>query len=377
MGNPASDIAIVGGGTIGLAIAWRAAQAGLSVTVIDPDPSRGAWRTAAGMLAPITELHYAESDLLRLNLASASRFPDFAAELTECSGVETGYRASGTVEVAWDAADLAALRDLHAFGTHLGLVSTMLTPAELRRLEPGLAPGLPGGLHAEHDHQVDPRRLHAALTEAVHRQGVRRIVSAASVHISDGRADGVALADATFIPAGVVVLAAGAWSSQPDLGVPSVPTVRPVKGQTLRLQLPEGSTLRHVVRATIKGSTVYVVPRENGEVVVGASSEEAGFDVRPRAGAVYELLRDAQSVLPELSEAQLVEVSTGLRPGTADNAPLVGPCDIDGLVLATGHYRNGILLTPVTGDAVATYLTTGVMPDELVAFSVNRGRVSA
>jgi len=377
MGTAASDVAIVGGGTIGLSIAWRAAQAGLSVVVADPDPSRGAWRTAAGMLAPITELHYAESALLRLNLASLARYPKLIAELESITGLDAGYRECGTVEVAWDAADLAALRDLHVFGSGLGLRSSLLTGAELRQLEPGLAAGLPGGLLAESDHQIDPRRLHRALTDAAVAAGVRIEWHEVTVEVRDGVARGVRRGDGSLIAAGQVVVAAGAWSSQPSVCDSAVPTVRPVKGQTLRLQLPAEVALRHIVRASVKGSTVYVVPRANGEVVIGASSEEAGFDVTPRAGAVYELLRDAQSVLPELGEAALIEVSTGLRPGTADNAPLLGRTAVDGLVLATGHYRNGILLTPVTADGIAELLASGTVAAELAPFGPLRERVPA
>ncbi|MCW2496806.1 glycine oxidase ThiO [Jatrophihabitans sp.] len=348
-----TDVAIVGAGVIGTAVAWRAAQRGLTVTLFDPDPTRGAWRTAAGMLAPITELHYAESALLRLNLASLARYPSFVEEL----GLPTGYRANGTLEVAWDAADLAALRDLHAFGTSLGLSSRLVDGAELRAIEPGLAPGLPGGLVADSDHQVDPRLLHAALTTAARAAGVRFVAEE--------------VRDLGALAAGQVVLAAGAWS-----GVLGGLPVRPVKGQTLRLRALSPLASGRVVRASVKGSTVYIVPRENGDVVVGASSEEAGFDVTPRAGAVYELLRDAQTVLPELGEAELVEVSTGLRPGTADNAPLLGRGE-DGVILATGHYRNGVLLTPVTADAIATLLATGETDPVIAPFTPSRTAVPA
>jgi glycine oxidase len=361
------DIVIVGAGAIGSAAAWRCAQRGWSVTLVDPDPARGAWRTAAGMLAPITELHYTESALLRLNLDSLARYPAYAGELTEVTGLPTGYLECGTVEAAWDAADLRALRDLHAFGSSLGLSSRLLTGRELRELEPALAPGLPGGLLAEFDHQVDPRLLHAAQLQAALDLGVTLRVGTARIDTRDGRVAGVTLDDGTTLGADVVVLAAGAWSGQVD----ALP-VRPVKGQTLRLRLPGGTRLSRVVRATIKGNTVYVVPRADGRFVVGASSEEAGFDVTPRAGAVYELLRDAQSIVPELSEAVLEEVCTGLRPGSADNAPLIGAAAIDGLIYATGHYRNGILLAPVTADAVATIIADGTPPDVVAPFAPSR-----
>jgi glycine oxidase len=177
----------------------------------------------------------------------------------------------------------------------------------------------------------------------------------------------VSLDDGTTLAADTVVLAAGAWSGQ----LAPVP-VRPVKGQTVRLRLAGPHRLAHVVRATVRGTPVYVVPRSDGRLVVGASSEEAGFDLTTRAGAVYELLRDAQSVLPELGEAELEELCTGLRPGSNDNGPLLGPSGVDGLVLATGHYRNGILLAPVTADAIAAYVTDGRLPEVAAPFVLDR-----
>src|SRR4051794_13224409 len=187
------DVVIIGAGAIGTAVAWRCAQRGLSVALVDPDPSRGAWNTAAGMLAPITELHYTESALLWLNLDSLRRYPDYVAELTDSSGLPTGYLECGTIDAAWDSADLRAQRDLHAFGTSLGLSSQLLTPRELRRLEPALAPGLPGGLLADFDHQVDPRLLHAAQFAAATRLGATSVRATARIQVRNGRADGVVL----------------------------------------------------------------------------------------------------------------------------------------------------------------------------------------
>ena len=308
--NARADVIIVGAGVIGLSIAWRCRQRGLIVTVVDPDPQAGAWRTAAGMLAPVSELHYGEQDLLRLGVASAARYPDFAAELRDDTGIDVGYRPSGTLVLAWDGADLAGLHDLHRFQLSLGLQAQLLTGRELREFEPALAPGLPGALLAEGDHSIDNRLLHKALLSAatvVPQRAVR--VDRQSVELEDG----------TRLDAESVVLAAGAWSA----ALHDSAAVRPVKGQTLRLRVPP-DLLNRVVRANVKGSAVYVVPRADGTVVIGASSEEAGFDERPRAGAVYELLRDAQTIIPALSEAELLEMSTGLRPGSPDNAPIVG-----------------------------------------------------
>ncbi|MGI8679518.1 MAG: glycine oxidase ThiO [Jatrophihabitans sp.] len=373
-GNGATtDVLVVGAGVIGAATAWRCAQGGLSVTIVDPEPGRGAWHTAAGMLAPVTELHFTETPLLHLNLDSLGRWPAFAAELVDETHTSIGLRECGTVAVAWDAADLAGLRDLHAFSQQLGVDVAMVTGRELRELEPAVAPGLPGGLLAAGDHQVDPRLLHAALMTALSRRGVRVLTNAVTITTSGDRVIGAQLDDGTQLSAGQVVLAAGCWSGRvPGLPANAIPAVRPVKGQTLRLRLPGPPRLQHVLRGSVKGTPIYLVPRADGRIVVGASSEEAGFDRAPRAGAVYELLRDAQSLLPDLSEAVLDEVCTGLRPGSPDNAPLVGPSGVPGLIHATGHFRNGILLTPVTADGVAQLMVDGTLPAVLEPFAPQR-----
>jgi glycine oxidase len=368
-----SDAIIVGGGVIGLGIAWRCAQRGVRAAVVDPTPGTAATWTAAGMLTPSTELHYGEQPLLVLGLDSARRYPDFVAELEDTTGTSVGYRRDGTIVSAWDTADLAGLRDLQEFGRSLGMSTELLTGRELRRLEPALASGLPGGLLAAADGQVDPRRLRDALLTAIERAGGRLVRErVASVVVESQRVRGVTLETGDTLDAGTVVVAAGAWSGQ-IAGVPAdaVP-VHPVKGQTLRLHLPDGPPLQRVVRGVVRGSPVYLIPRASGEVVVGASSEDAGFDVTPRTGAVYELLRDAQALVPVLGEAIFDEVSTSLRPGSPDNAPLIGPTAIDGLIVATGHYRNGILLAPVTADGVAELIAGGALPDALAPFTPSR-----
>jgi len=357
MANP--DVIVVGGGVVGLAVAWRCAQRRLHVTVADPAPGHGAAHTAAGMLAPVTELHYEGRALLELNLESARRYPAFVAELEDESGEDVGYRPCGTVQAAWDAADLAELRALQAFQASLGLDSKILTSRELRELQPALAAGLPGGLFAPQDHQVDNRALVTALLKAIRRRGVSLVPEP----VAEVFAGGVGLASGRRLSAGTIVLAAGAWSRSI---APSVP-VRPVKGQTLRLYA-KNLSFEQVIRGSVRGNPVYIVPRRSGEIVVGASSEEAGFDLRPRAGAVYDLLRDAQALVPELSETEFVEVSTSVRPGTPDNAPLLGRSDVDGLVIATGHYRNGILLTPVTADEIGRLVVDGVISDVIAPF---------
>ncbi|MFD3502148.1 glycine oxidase ThiO [Streptomyces sp. NPDC058678] len=371
-----SDVLVVGGGIIGLVTAWRSAQRGFAVAVVDPEPGGGAAQVAAGMLAAVTELHYGEQTLLGLNLESARRYPDFAAELTDLTGQDLGYRRCGTLAVALDADDRAHLRELHTLQRQSGLDSEWLTGRECRRLEPMLAPGVRGGLRVDGDHQIDPRRLAAALLAACERAGVvfhRTWTERLSVPRE--RAAGVVTREGVVLGAGQVVLAAGSLSGR-LAGVPDdlLPPVRPVKGQVLRLTVPEryAPFLSRTVRAVVRGSHVYLVPRENGELVVGATSEELGWDTTVTAGGVYELLRDAHELVPGITELPLTETRAGLRPGSPDNAPLLGPTGLDGLLLATGHYRNGVLLTPVTGDAMAEVLTTGELPEEARPFTPKR-----
>ena len=372
-----SDVLIVGGGIIGLAVAWRSAQRGLSVTVLDPDPGRGANRVAAGMLAPVTELQYGEEQLLRLGIASNQRYAAFAAELSQATGLDLGYRACGTLAVALDADDRAELRELHTFQQRLGLEAQWLTGRECRRLEPMLAPSVRGGLLVSGDHQVDGRRLGRALVAACESAGVVLHRSrAAELTVERDRATGVRAEDGTRLTAGQTVLAAGSWSGE----LPGVPErarlpIRPVKGQILRLRMESHfgqPFLSRNVRALVRGGHLYLVPREDGELVVGATMEEQGFDTTVTAGGVYELLRDAHELVPGITELPLLESGAGLRPGTPDNAPLLGPTALPGLVAATGHHRNGVLLTPVTADALADYLTTGQLPPVAAPFTPAR-----
>ncbi|MGW6396934.1 glycine oxidase ThiO [Streptomyces sp. NPDC055134] len=373
-----SDVLVVGGGIIGLVTAWRAAQRGLRTAVVDPEPGGGAAQVAAGMLAAVTELHYGEAEqtLLGLNVESARRYPAFAAELSEATGLDLGYRACGTLAVALDADDRAHLRELHALQRKSGLESEWLSGRECRRLEPMLAPSVRGGLRVDGDHQIDPRRLAKALVSACERAGVRfhRQWAERLTVVREG-ARGVVLADGTGLDADQVVLAGGSLSGR-LAGVPDdvLPPVRPVKGQVLRLTVPKvyAPFLSRTVRAVVRGGNLYLVPRVNGELVVGATSEELGWDTTVTAGGVYELLRDAHELVPGITELPLTETRAGLRPGSPDNAPILGPTALPGLLLATGHYRNGVLLTPVTGDSMAHVLATGELPEVARPFTPRR-----
>ncbi|WP_046734212.1 glycine oxidase ThiO [Streptomyces humi] len=376
MSSHTSDVLVIGGGIIGLVTAWRAAQRGLVTVVADPAPGGGAAQVAAGMLAAVTELHYGEQTLLGLNLASARRYPGFAAELTELTGQDLGYRRCGTLAVALDADDRAHLRELHTLQRESGLESEWLSGRECRRLEPMLAPGVRGGLRVDGDHQIDPRRLAAALVTACERAGVVFHRDwAERLTVVRERATGAVTRAGEELGAGQVVLAAGSLSGR-LAGVPDdvLPPVRPVKGQVLRLTVPPryAPFLSRTVRAVVRGGNVYLVPRENGELVVGATSEELGWDTTVTAGGVYELLRDAHELVPGITELPLTETRAGLRPGSPDNAPLLGPTRVDGLLLATGHYRNGVLLTPVTGDVMAELLAGGELPEEARPFTPGR-----
>jgi glycine oxidase len=370
-GSPA-DVVIVGGGVIGTAIAWRAALRGLAVTVVDPGLGDAATPVAAGMLAPVSEYVFGEQDLLRLNLLAVARFPGFTAELEEATGLSTGLRTEGTLAVAYDKADHDRLRRLTAFRRQLGLQATELDARGCRDLEPFLAPGVHGGVLAIGDLSVDNRRYAAALHVAAAKAGAQFIQGTAAQVVGDGAAgdgaagDGAASDGATsgivvdgsrVIQARTVVLAAG-WRTGQVGGLPAgiARAFRPVKGQILRLRHPGGMppVLTRTVRAIVKGTDVYLVPRADGELVVGATQDERA-DREVTAGAVHDLLHDAMSVVPAISELTFAEAAAGLRPGSADNGPVVGEIR-PGLIVAAGHFRHGIMLSAATADAVAGLL---------------------
>ncbi|MEV0153671.1 glycine oxidase ThiO [Micromonospora sp. NPDC050686] len=344
-----ADVGVVGAGPVGLAIAWRCAARGLRVVVHDPAPGSGASHVAAGMLSPVAEAYFGERELTGLLAESAARWPGFAAELAEAAGADLGYRTDGTLVVGLTADDLAEARRLWAYQQGLGLPISALRPSQLRDREPALAPRVRGGAVAPGDHQVDPRRLVAALRTAARRAGATLLPGAVTAP--------------NEVAAPVVVVAAGCGAAALT-GLP----VRPVKGQVLRLRAPGRGApgFRHVIRGYADGESVYLVPRDSGEVVVGATVEERA-DTEVTAGAVLRLLRAAVDLVPELAEYELVEASAGLRPGTPDNAPIIGPLPgRPGVLAATGHHRHGIVLTPVTADLVTELIVTGT-PDPLLA----------
>lgn len=370
------DVVVAGGGVIGLCAAWELAQRGLTATVVDPAPGMGAAWVAAGMLAPVTESTFGEEALVRLFLAAAERWPGFAARLQAATGLDSGFHACGTIAVALDASDRAEIDQLLDFQTNLGLDATRLSASECRSLVPALSPALRGGALMRGDHQVDNRVFVKSLVEGCERAGVTFLAERVS-SVSTGRggsATGLVTEGGDEVTAGCVLLAAGAETPL-IAGVAEgvVPPVRPVKGHVVRLRAaPDRQAFPHIVRGLVHGRHCYLVPRADGSVVIGATSEERGYETTVQAGAVHALLDDARVLIPAVDEWEYLECVAGLRPGSPDNAPFVGPTRVPRLLLATGHYRNGFLLAPITAEAVAEYITAGSVPAPLDAFPADR-----
>ena len=360
------DAVVVGAGAIGLSCAWRAAQCGMRVRVLErSEPGSGASGVAAGMLAPVGEATWGEEDLLDAALASHRLWPEFAAELSEAGEADSSLVRSGALHVALDADEAGELRRRFDLMRSLELDAEWLSGRECRKLEPGLGPAVYAGVHAPHEYGVDPKAVVAALRRACSNEGVEIVTGEpAAGALWDGDAlRGVVTADGAKHPARATVLAAGAWSgSVPWLPGNALPPVRPVKGQILTLR---GSPAQPAAERIVVSERVYLVPRADGRLIAGATVEEMGFDTKVTAGGVFELLREAYRALPDVAEMELEQVVAGLRPGTPDNAPLVGRGAVGGLILATGHFRNGILLAPLSADGVVSVLKDEPIPHAL------------
>ncbi|QQP90175.1 glycine oxidase ThiO [Skermanella sp. TT6] len=367
------SVAIVGAGVVGLGIGWRLAAAGCRVEIFDKgEAGRGASHAAAGMLAAGVEVEPGEEGQLPLNRHSQDLWPGFAEELQAASGIDVELRTEGTLVVALNADDVARLRFNFDLQKSLGLGHEWLTGAEVKRREPYLHAGTAAAILSPRDHQVDNRKVALALRTAFERAGGRlhEHVPVEEILVEGGRAAGVLAAGGEAHRADVTVLAAGAWSrTVPGLPDDARPPVRPVKGQMAALRMdPREPLLRHVVWTP----GVYLVPRRDGRLVIGATVEERGFDTDLTAGGVMSLLEGAWRALPGVEELPIDELWVGFRPGSRDDAPILGPSALDGLVLATGHHRNGILLTPVTADAVSDHILTGRTADVIRPFGIDR-----
>lgn len=363
-------VLIVGAGAIGLGIGWELARDGTEVILFDRDePGRGASWKAGGMLAPNAELQFEEPELYRLNRESLRRWPEFSDALEAETGVDLGLRTEGTLTVAPDEDSAAVMERVYRFQKKIGAEAERLSGAEARDREPFLAPHVAGAVYTE-DVQVDNRALIEALRTGIEQHG-GTIHANTSVEAVEPDADRPALVteDETRVTGQEVVIAAGAWSRQIEgLAEALRPPVRPVRGQVLDLEMGRSFDLRHVVRAP----DAYLVPKSNGRLVVGATSEEKGFERDVTAEGLYELLEGAIEVVPGIRELVVRALDVGLRPGSRDNAPVLGFSGAPGVLYATGHYRHGILLTPVTAQEVARLVQTGTVSEWVEPFLPSR-----
>ena len=365
-------VVIIGAGVIGLGIAWRLAGRA-EVSVFDRGKAgAGASHAAAGMLAACCEAEPGEEALVALGRESQARWPAFADELLRESGIDVELRGEGTLVLALTADDQAEIAHRLEFQRRLDLPLEWLSAAQTRAREPHLAGKIAGALFSPQDHQVENRKVTQALRVAAEAKGakiyehrpVKEIVA------QGGRTSGVAFEDGSTAAADVVVLAAGAWSRTIG-GLPPDrrPPVRPVKGQMLALRMnPAAPLLTHVLWAP----SAYLVPRRDGRLIVGGTVEEKGFDDSITAGGVLALLEAAWRAIPAIEELPIEEIWAGHRPGSRDDAPIVGQGPLEGLFYATGHHRNGILLAPVTADAVAAMVLDDVTEPAIKPFGLER-----
>lgn len=367
-------VLIVGGGVIGLAIGWELARTGQPVHIFDRDAvGHGTSWLAAGMLAPDAEIQFEEIELYHFNRESLRRWPAFAAAVEAASGQAVDYRDDGTLLVADDRDSAEALRRRYDFQRAHGLDVSWLTGAEALEIEPFLAPRLSAAVFAPSDHQVDNRRLIQALRTAFEKSGgIVHEHTAIQAVVPDANAPAVVTAAGDIVAGSHVLVAAGVWSRNFDgLSPEARPPVRPVKGQMLELRIERPFGLRHVVR----GPDAYLAPKSDGRLLVGATSEERGFDTDVTAGGLYKVLEGAWEVVPGIYDLPVTNTWAGLRPGSRDHAPLLGTSADPGILFATGHYRHGILLAPLTAQEMARLVVTGETSAWIAPFSPQRFRL--
>lgn len=363
-----NHICIVGGGVAGLGPAWQLAKRGWDVELYERNRiGSGASTSAAGMLAPTSEVAFEERELLRLGRRSLEMYPQWVDELTEASGVNLGYRTEGTLLVAVDRDDAEALDRLYDYHRRLELPVERLDKDEARELEPGLSPNIHFALFTPSDHQIDPANMVAALKTAFLDAGgtLRENSPVAEIRIDDGKTRGLWLADGSAVDAARVVIAAGAWTTLIDGLEGLLPRIRPVRGQMIAVELGDPPLLERVVRAP----DAYLVPKSDGRLLIGSTMEERGFDPRHTAGGMLDVLQGAFEAVPGIYDAHIVDTWTDFRPMTLANKPVIGPTDIEGLHLSVGHGRNGILLTPATAYGLAELVDEGSIPKYLLDFA--------
>lgn len=372
-----ADVIVIGAGVVGLSVAYEAGSRGLKVTVLERDRAAGgAGHVAAGMLAPASEAEAGDESLMRLALESCRRYPEFVGRIERDSGIACGYREEGSLLVALNRDHAEEFDRLAAFQRRFGLHVDLLSAAEILDREPAISSKVVGGLSAPDDRQVDPRQLQRGLIAGIRRLGGTVIQHArvTSLETAGDRVGGVKFVRSGVeheLRAGSVVLTAGAWiCGLPVAAARSLP-MRPIKGQILRLRG------RPIVSHVLRTPDVYLVPRRSGEIVVGATSEDAGFDERRTAGAAFDLLREAFRLLPGIAELELSEHSVGFRPALRDALPAIGPLGPHGLFVATGHYRHGVMLAPATAMMLVDWMVAGQVSPLLVPFEPSRFAAAA
>jgi len=369
--NHNERVAVVGGGIIGLGIAWQLARRGRPVTVFDKGTAgRAASWVAAGMLAPVSEFGFENEDFLDFGQRSMEMFPRYLSELADDSGRVVRLDTRGTLVVGFHRDDTERIRRIYDFREHKGLPVVWMTGSEAREMEPLLSPRASAAMWLPEDYQVDNRLVVDALKQALVRAGgvLREHTEVTSILTHGGRCAGVVTGEGEH-PAGTTVLAAGCWSGGVG-GIPGelVPKVRPVKGQIVTLRTDPTYDFQRVIRAP----DAYILPKGDGRLLIGATEEEMGFDTTPTAGPVMRLIERAWEAVPSIYDLPIDGVDAGLRPGTRDHEPLIGDSGMDGLLFATGHYRHGILLAPITAYALSDMITDGKTPDWLEPFAPMR-----
>lgn len=376
MNSTTVDTVIVGAGVAGLTAAWNLHKAGQSVTVVDPEPGMGASRAAAGMIAAVSEVMYQHRTMRTLMTTSAALYPPLVEELTGLLGHDVGYRGTETLDIGAHPADRDYFADLAEVQRASGMTVEKITTRQARKLEPALSPAISGAFLVAGDHQINPRRLVPALIEALEKTAAaggpaftlvrQRAVAVTRTGEATGAVTGVRLADGSVIHAGTTLLCPGvSLDGIGNLPAATAVKLRPVHGDVLRAHLRPGQPplLERTVRGMVNGKPVYLVPRTDGEIVIGATEREDGFDGVVLEGA-YQLLRDAQVLVPGAADLELTEILARARPGTPDDLPYIGHLNgVDGLVVSTGYSRHGILLAPLGGH-LAAGVVLGAAPTE-------------
>lgn len=364
-------ITIIGGGIIGLSLGWQLARKGRDVEIFERDiGGRGACWVAAGMLAPQAEMGFEEIELFMLCRKSLELYTKFLDDLYEDTGIRIELEKCGSLMPGFDRDDSERLRRLYDFREKVGLPVEWITGSQARELEPLLSPKCTNAIWVPEDGQIDNRKLMDALLDAFHKHGgkLHEIANVHEIKIENNRIVSIIVNDKE-VKTSTLIVAAGAWSKQIE-GLPEnvLPPVRPVKGQILSLRMNPDFQINHAIRAP----DVYLVPKKDGRLIVGASNEEMGFDTNPTAGEIFRLLERGWETVPAIYDLPIEEIQVGLRPGSRDHEPIIGDSGIEGLYFATGHYRNGILLAPVTAFELSDWIITGNRPAALEHFQLSR-----